>query len=854
MSLVLTALVMHGGDLVISIASRNDPQKCHHRSFESSLRTTYDLQNQEDGSRSLIQRTSQIRDPMVFNRNKGSKATRDKIWSEQVVTATGIHTATYDSGASHRELPVLVSLPSLPSHPSLHPSLSPSLRPFPSVAPSSAHSAPSSLPGSIPSLTSMQLGIFSTLHRGPQANNFTTIFESQLNPAGSRDTAIHLTNVTQQASNEHTVLAFLVALYTKEIGGGSLIFVVTGLFVIFCIIGIVLKFGSALLTSPRTILEYASPHPTRPPPPSYQQGSGVHIPRLAENLENLDKDKELSGVLKAVKLDTTKTQRTTGFSRHCLNVANEGGIDEFYEIQGCELGRGSFGSVHEATHKASGTVRAVKTIAKSSLADTSVLAQEIEIIQWLDHPNIVRLYEVFEDARCIYIVMELCTGGELFDAILNADSGFSEKSAARLIKQVAGAVFYMHSMGIAHRDLKPENFLLAADVSVDDCTLKLIDFGSAHRTKPDTPMTTKTYTPYYVAPEVLKGSYGVPCDVWSLGVLLYVLLCGRPPFGGDTDEEILRSVKRGTFDFNKPAWMAISDDAKDLIRKVLVSHPEERYTAEQVLRHPWVDKLAPKASSAALSAAAFGNLRGFHAQGKFKKAALTAMAKHLGDSAIQDLKEMFFALDADGNGTITIEELQDGIKKMGMEVPENLMKIMSDVDSDGSGEIDYSEFLAATLDRRHYMCEDVCWAAFRTFDLDGNGQITKEELLEVLTGNASENIEEMLGMQREEIEQIIRDADVDGDGEIDFEEFVLMMSGGKESRTPSLRSFTKYSSGASAGGASVDWRSSDESLGESRDQSRRIRFSDPEVTDVISGSGNLEKALQQSSDSKQIAH
>jgi Ca2+-binding EF-hand superfamily protein len=241
-----------------------------------------------------------------------------------------------------------------------------------------------------------------------------------------------------------------------------------------------------------------------------------------------------------------------------------------------------------------------------------------------------------------------------------------------------------------------------------------------------------------------------------------------------------------------------------------------------------------EASNAALSPAAFGNLRGFHAQGRFKKAALTAMAKHLGDSAlIQDLKEMFYALDPDGNGTITLDELRDGIQKMGVEVPEDLMKIMAEVDSDGSGEIDYSEFLAATLDRRHFMCEDVCWAAFRTFDLDGNGQITKEELLEVLTGNASENIEEVLGMHRDEIEQIIRDADVDGDGEIDFEEFVLMMSGGKESRTPSMKSMKGKSVASSKFASSDGSRTPDYAVGETR----RARFSDPEVTSMISGSG-----------------
>jgi len=588
------------------------------------------------------------------------------------------------------------------------------------------------------------------------------------------------------------------------------------------------QYGWFSWTSPRITLAFPAPRPTLPPPPSaHQKDPGVQTPHAARGVDNLkSQEPVLKGVLDVVTHHSLSVH-APGFSRHCINIANQGSIDEFYDMSGRELGRGSFGSVQEVIHKASGNVRAVKNIPKSSLTATEALAQEIEITRVLDHPNIVRLYEVFEDARCIYLVMEVCTGGELFDAILNADSGFSERSAARLMKQVVGAVFYMHSLGIVHRDLKPENFLLAEDVSIDDSALKLVDFGTARRTKPGTPMTTLTFTPYYVAPEVMKGSYNLNCDIWSLGVLLYVLLCGRPPFNGDSEEEILRSVRKGTFSFNKPAWQVVSDDAKDLIEKMLVIDAEKRHTAEQVLHHPWVDKLAPKASNAALSQALFKNLRGFQAQSKFKKAALTAMAKHLGDSKIQDLREMFYALDADGNGRITLEELSDGIKKMGMDVPEDLKRIMCEVDSDGSGEIDYTEFLAATLDRRHFMCEDLCWAAFRTFDLDGNGRITKEELLEVFTRGEDqvENLEEMLGMHREEIEQIVQDADVDGDGEIDFEEFVLMLSGGKTSPTssqsPQLRSVKAVSSST---------QSDDDTPGEgSTRTSGRVRFSDPEV-------------------------
>jgi len=221
----------------------------------------------------------------------------------------------------------------------------------------------------------------------------------------------------------------------------------------------------------------------------------------------------------------------------------------------------------------------------------------------------------------------------------------------------------------------------------------------------------------------------------------------------------------------------VSMDAKDLINNLLVLDPRKRFTVEKALHHPWVERLAPNSGGKQISGSAFSNLKAFRAQNKLKKAALTVIAQELSEESIGELKQMFLSLDKDGDGTITIDEMKEGLKKAGLTTGahENLIQIMKEVDSDGSGVIDYTEFLAATMSKRQYFQEDVCWAAFRTFDLDGNGKITKDELAQVLSGGAVTSIADSMGVEKEEIERIMLEVDQDGDGEIDFDEFMVMM-------------------------------------------------------------------------------
>jgi calcium-dependent protein kinase len=268
---------------------------------------------------------------------------------------------------------------------------------------------------------------------------------------------------------------------------------------------------------------------------------------------------------------------------------------------------------------------------------------------------------------------------------------------------------------------------------------------------------------------------------------MYTLLCGYPPFQGRTEAEVLQRVRRGGFEFRRREWSHISVDAKRLIQELLTMDPDERCTAEQALNHDWVLRRAPRASpQLSIKDGMVDNLRAFNSQCKLKKAALQIIAGQISETQIKSLRETFTALDQNGDGLLTHKELKDGLRKAGLQdVPADLQQILDSVDADGSGTIDYTEFLAATLDRRSYLREDVCWTAFSVFDLAGDGKISLQELKKVL-GNGS--VQELLDTDRDSMAELLRDIDRDGDGSIDFEEFMAMMRGPRTQGVHSERS------------------------------------------------------------------
>jgi len=417
---------------------------------------------------------------------------------------------------------------------------------------------------------------------------------------------------------------------------------------------------------------------------------------------------------------------------------HEGKLADVYDV-GKSLGEGSYGQVTLATHKASKQLRALKAIDRSNIADATRFEEEIKIQQSLSHPNIVRLFEVFNDFKKVYLVMELCTGGELFDRIVEAamkhrGTALQETDAARYMRQIMRAIHYLHGQCFVHRDIKPENFLL--EHKGDDAEIKVIDFGLARRYKPGSGefMRTKVGTPFYVAPQVLQGKYTEKCDIWSTGVILYVLLCGYPPFTGERDLDILRAVKRGKWSFRSPDWDKSSHLVKDLITQMMTFEADKRPDAGDVLRHEWFESnRATTAELGTLIDADLANkLRAFREGSRMRKIALTIIATQLGNQDLKLLRNTFEAMDANHDGTLTAAEIKAGMLAHKVEIPDDLEELIQRLDTDGSGGIDYHEFIAATMTRANYMREDVLWGAFRAFDIDGDGVITQEEVRQVL--------------------------------------------------------------------------------------------------------------------------
>jgi calcium-dependent protein kinase len=434
-------------------------------------------------------------------------------------------------------------------------------------------------------------------------------------------------------------------------------------------------------------------------------------------------------------------------------------ITQDYKVQPEVVARGAYGEVRRAIHLPTNEMRTIKIIYKSESDSKEVnnILKEIQILKHLDHPNIIKIYEYFADDKYLFVVAEFVKEGQIFEQIIDANQ-FSEKRAAVIFRQILSAVNYLHSNFIVHRDLKSENIVLDGD------TIKLVEFYCAREFQSDQKMKGVYGTSYYMAPEVIDHAYNEKCDIWSCGVILYIMLGGLPPFDGDNDDEIMLNIQKGQFTFDLPEFEHISDYAKKFIQRMLTYNPQQRISAAEALEDGWFRKILGE-NEILLNPAVFQNLKNFSVKNKLQEALYYFMVNNMATKEEKkELMETFQTLDTNQDGVLSKEELTAGLKKINKFInEEEVDQIMARIDSNKDQTINYTEFVAAAIDKRKLLTEDRIKACFRIFDKDGSGKITTAELKQMFQGK---NV-----VDEKVWTDLIREVDQNGDGEIELVEF-----------------------------------------------------------------------------------
>lgn len=418
--------------------------------------------------------------------------------------------------------------------------------------------------------------------------------------------------------------------------------------------------------------------------------------------------------------------------------------------------------------KPQGPPVAIKIMSRHDSHSQELYDHEVNLLSQLNHPNILKMVESGQDEKNFYIVSECCTGGELFDRIVDKKRQITEKKAAKLIETMLQAMKYCHERNIVHRDLKPENFVFKS--TAPDAEMVLIDFGCAKVVDDREEYKDLVGTPYYLAPEsaaghkytrtgaVLKAS-----DIWSIGVIAYVLMTGRPPFNGRSNNEIFSAIIKKKIKF--PTGVKLSKSFMDFVKKMLKKSPKQRISLEEALKHPWVT--GQDASDQEISSDVIKVLRQFAQQSKLKKAITKTLATHMGKEPEAKIKSHFERLDKNNSGGLDHEELALLLQDMGItksKAIDEAKAIIKATDDDGSGEIEFKEFAQIWQRKLLSVNESYIHAVFTVLDENGDGEIDAGELKKVLDLKDGDETQE-------HIIDLIKEVDKDGDGKISFDEF-----------------------------------------------------------------------------------
>ncbi|XP_047335589.1 CDPK-related kinase 3-like [Impatiens glandulifera] len=510
--------------------------------------------------------------------------------------------------------------------------------------------------------------------------------------------------------------------------------------------------ADVLLTTPRRFFKLPFPPPS---PAKHIKAS------LAKRFGNVNPKEHTIPEDETIDNDEQPLDKNFGYNKN---------FDSHYEL-GMEMGRGQFGYTCVARVR-KGVLKdqevAVKIISKSKMV-TAIsiedIRREVKILKSLSgHKNLVKYFDSFEDSINVYIVMELCEGGELFESIISRGGRIAECHAKGIVMQILSVVSFCHLQGVIHRDLKPENFLFHS--KDNDGDMKLIDFGLSNYVKPDEKLSDIVGSAYYVAPEVLRRSYNVEADIWSIGVITYVLLCGNRPFWSRTESGIFNSILRNNPNFDDLPWPTISLEAIDFVKRLLNRDFKTRMTASQALTHPW---LLNENYHVPLDLWVFKLLKLYLHSTPLKRAAQRALSKALTENEFVYLRAQFMLLEPDSEGFIGLDNLKMALARNATEAMKE-SKIPDILNSIGfwRSKMNYEEFCAAAISSWQLGTlknwKEIACNAFIHFECEGNRVISVEELAwELHVGKSGYII----------MEELIRSSD----GKLKFRGFTAILDG-----------------------------------------------------------------------------